>query len=118
MAKTPNYTEDQVARLAEVYSAAETDAERSVAVADLAEELGKDVRSIRAKLSHMGIYVKPTRRTKAGKPTITKEKLAEGIAVMLALPGETGLEKANKAALYRIAEFVSAHVDPAEIDSA
>jgi hypothetical protein len=114
MPKTPNYTDKQVARLDEVYSAAETDAERSVAVAVLAEEFGKDVRSIRAKLSHMGIYVKPTKVSKDGSPTVTKEKLATAIVNRLAIPGESGLEKANKPALKLLWNFVAEHTSAAE----
>ena len=109
MAKAKNYTEEQVARLAEVYGAATTDAERADAVASLSEELGKNLASIRAKLSHMGVYVRPTRTTKDGRKVITKEKLAEDIATLLNLPGETGLEKANKAALREVFRFVWTH---------
>jgi len=105
MAKTVNYTPENVARLREVYNPEDTLENRTAQVQALAMELGKTPASIRAKLSHEGLYVKAERKAKDGSAiSPTKEKLAGYIAKMIGLdPDVTGLEKANKVALKTIA---------------
>jgi len=109
MAKTVNYTPEQVERMEQVYTAAESDADRKAAVKSLAAEFGKHTRSIVAKLSHMGIYQRPERKTKGGDPVETKEKLADRIASFVGINPETsGLAKANKSALRALVKFCEA----------
>jgi len=110
MAKTVNYTPEQVERMKAVYSAAESDADRKAAVKALATEFGKHTRSIVAKLSHLKIYQAPTRQTKTGGEVVTKEKLADRIAAFVGInPETTGLAKANKTALRALVKFCEDH---------
>jgi response regulator RpfG family c-di-GMP phosphodiesterase len=109
MAKTVNYTPENEARMVEIYGAADSDADRAAAVETLAKELSKPVRSVRAKLSRMGVYVKPTRTDKTGKPVVKKDAVATQIGETLGL-GEAdtdSLAKANKRALTAILAAIS-----------
>ncbi len=72
MPKTVNYTAENVAKMREVYCAADGEKERDAAIVTLATDLGKTVASIRSKLSFEGVYIakakpesKSTRTTKA-----------------------------------------------------
>lgn len=108
-----NYTDEMVARMRVVYEAAETDAARRAAVESLAEEFGRKTNSVIAKLSHLGIYQRPERKTKSGGEVVTKEKLADRIAQMVGINPETsGLAKANKGALRSLADWCQNHSDP------
>lgn len=86
----PNYTSEQTQELVTRYQSGET-------VEQIAEILGKSVRSVVAKLSREGVY-KP--KTKAGVRT-TKAMVIEGLAVELGVARETiaGLEKCDKITL-------------------
>jgi hypothetical protein len=64
-----NYTEDMIATMTEAYTANPTRA----TVNELAEDFGKTVRSVIAKLSAIGIYQKPVATTKRGEPVVKKE---------------------------------------------
>lgn len=126
--KTVNYTEEQTTEMVERYDAAETDEERAGAVDSLAEEFGKTVRSVRAKLVREGVYVKKTYKTKTGGKAETKEEIVQDIAEILNVSSEqlNGLEKATKGAIALIrGEFVAARAalfaldsDAEEVDSA
>ena len=74
-AKAVNYTPEAVERMVEVYTSAESDAERKSAVESLAKELGKNVRSVIAKLSREDVYVKPTPATKKIFPSKSEIKI-------------------------------------------
>ena len=100
--KTPNYTDEMVARMEAVYTEATTDEQRKNAVIVLANELGKAPASVIAKLVNMGIYVKGSieRVTKA-KPD-TKAVIAQRVADRLHITNEVlvkGLAKADRNAL-------------------
>jgi len=86
----PNYTTEQTRELVTRYQSGET-------VEQIAEVLGKSVRSVVAKLSREGVY-KPT--TKNSVRT-TKAMVIEGLAIELGIGAETiaGLEKCDKITL-------------------
>ena len=79
--KTVNYTETQTASMVEAYSEASTDFERSEVVSQFAEEFGKSLASIRAKLSREGVYIKKAYVSKAGKPATKKSAKVSLIAM-------------------------------------
>ena len=70
-----NYTKDMVTTMHSLYTANPT--RETVDV--LAEQLGKSVRSIIAKLSREGIYVAQPRVTKTGEPVVRKAELVSQI---------------------------------------
>ena len=78
MAKTVNYTPEQVARLQEVYNPSASEVERKQMVRALAAEFDKKENSVIAKLSNMKIYVaKPTAVSKVtGEETAKKDEIA------------------------------------------
>lgn len=95
--KTVNYTPEQTAQVVADYTA-------GVPVEQIAEALGKSVRSIVAKLSREGVYQKKQYATKSGEPVQKKDSVADAIgAVLLLTEAETdSLAKANKTALVKI----------------
>ena len=100
--KNVNYTEAQTSELVAAYEAAETPEARDAVVESFAEEFGKTVRSIRAKLVREGVYVKKVYKTKTGGKPETKESIVGDIAATLGVDADSklgGLEKANKGAL-------------------
>ena len=68
-----NYNQDDVAKLINEYR----DNPTRETVEKLATDLGKSVRSITAKLSQLGVYKKIERKTKNGKPVISKADLVK-----------------------------------------
>lgn len=64
-------------------------------VEELATELGKSKRSVIAKLSKLGVYVRPPRTTKTGDPIISKAELVAEIEAKLEAEFPT-LVKAGK----------------------
>jgi peptidoglycan hydrolase-like amidase len=100
--KTPNYTDEMVARMEAVYTEATTDEQRKNAVIVLANELGKAPASVIAKLVNMGIYVKGSiERATKPKPD-TKAVIAQRVADRLHITNEVlvkGLAKADRNAL-------------------
>jgi hypothetical protein len=102
-AKTVNYTPEQTTKLVADYQA-------GVTVETIANELGKTVRSIVAKLSREKVYIAKTYATKTGEAVIKKDTVADYIGEALGL-GEADTEsltKANKVALKAIADFIKA----------
>lgn len=102
-AKTVNYTPEQTAKMVSDYQA-------GVTVEALAQELGKTVRSIVAKLSREKVYQAKVYKTKNGEAVVKKDEFADIIAQALALSeaDADSLTKANKTALKAIAEFIKA----------
>ena len=78
MAKTPNYTQAQTDMMVSKYIgvASESDAVRDAVVQEIANELGKNVRSVRAKLSRENVYVAKIPKAKDGSTIVRKEQLA------------------------------------------
>lgn len=100
--KAINYTPEQTQMLVSEYQA-------GISVEDLAQQLGKSVRSIVAKLSREGVYQKKVYKTKTGEPVIKKDAHADAIGAILRLPENDveSLTKANKSALKAIFEALA-----------
>jgi len=102
-AKTLNYTPEQTAKMVADYQA-------GVSVDALAQELGKTVRSIVAKLSREKVYQAKTYVSKTGEAPIKKDVHADyiGMALGLTEADTESLTKANKTALAKIVDFIRA----------
>jgi hypothetical protein len=104
--QTPaNYTAEQTAMMVERYLAAPVRETAEV----LAQELGKTLRSVTAKLSREGVYKAQTYVSKTGAAVASKDKTADAIGAILTArniglsESETeSLTKANKTALVKI----------------
>ena len=99
--KVPNYTSEQTAEMRAAYTALPTKA----TVEMLAKKFGKNTKSIIAKLSREGVYVKTTYTAKNGEKPVKKESLAESIGAKLGMTAEQAesLAKANKTVLRKVA---------------
>jgi hypothetical protein len=102
-AKTVNYTAEQTAEIVSAYMVGES-------VETIAENMGKSVRSIVAKLSREGVYRKKEYVTKTGERAVKKDAHADAIGaiLMLAENDVESLTKANKSALKAIFEALAA----------
>ena len=98
---TKNYTDEMVKRMTTLYVANPT--RETVDV--LANEFGKSVRSIIAKLSREGVYIAQERKTKSGEPVVRKADLASQLESHFEaeLPS---LVKASKADLTFLVETI------------
>jgi len=96
-AKTVNYTPEQTVQIVADYTA-------GVTVEQIAENLGKSVRSVVAKLSREKVYVAKTYVSKTGEAVQKKDAVADAIgAVLMMTESEIeSLTKANKTALAKI----------------
>lgn len=95
--KTVNYTPEQTLALVADYTA-------GVSVETIAQNLGKSVRSVVAKLSREKVYVAKVYVSKTGEKPVRKDAHADAIGAVLKLTeAETeSLTKANKTALEKI----------------
>ena len=100
MENQKNYTEAQEARILEVANERGGLIDNDTAM-DLADELGKDVRSVRAKAVRMGIYKAKERVSKTGGKIETKDEIVAEIAKLVG-KNLDGLEKASKQTLIAI----------------
>jgi 4-alpha-glucanotransferase len=100
--KNVNYTPEQTAQIIADYQAG-----KSVEI--IAENLGKTVRSIVAKLSREKVYIKKEYKTKTGESVVKKDTHADAIGAILRLPENDieSLTKANKNALKAIFEALA-----------
>ena len=115
MAKTVNYTPEMTAKLVEAYTANPTKA----TVEAMAAEFGKNVKSVVAKLSREGVYIKPTEVGKKGG--VKKADLVTAITAMVPMADNDAesLTKATMNALKAIKEAlaeVEAEADTPEVD--
>jgi hypothetical protein len=101
-AKTVNYTPEQTQKIINDY-------QNGVSVETIAENLGKTVRSIVAKLSREKVYIKKEYKSKTGETPIKKDIHADAIGAILRLPENDieSLTKANKNALKAIFEALA-----------
>jgi hypothetical protein len=101
-AKTVNYTPEQTQKMINDY-------QNGVSVETIADNLGKTVRSIVAKLSREKVYIKKEYKTKTGESVIKKDTHADAIGAILRLPENDieSLTKANKNALKAIFEALA-----------
>ena len=99
--KTVNYTPEQVQELVAGYQS-------GTSVEQLAEQVGKSVRSVVAKLSREGVYQPKT--SKASQTRVTKAELVERISALCARSSEQfeSLEKANQDVLLVLLEQLQA----------
>lgn len=106
MSKTVNYTAEMTANLVEAYTEATNDAERAAVVNTFAGAFGKTTKSVVAKLSREGVYVKAEAAGKKGG--VKKGEVANAIGAFLRLSENevSSLEKANMTALNKIWNFV------------
>jgi hypothetical protein len=95
--KAVNYTAEQTAKIIADYQA-------GVAVEQIAQAMGKTVRSIVAKLSREKVYVAKTYVSKTGEKPVKKDVTADAIGAILRLSENDidSLTKANKSALKAI----------------
>jgi hypothetical protein len=95
--KAVNYTAEQTAKIIADYQA-------GVAVEQIAQAMGKTVRSIVAKLSREKVYVAKQYVTKSGEKPVKKDVTADAIGAILRLSENDieSLTKANKSALKAI----------------
>jgi len=85
-----NYTEEETVRIINAYK----ESPSRETVDELAEELGKTVKSVIGKLSREKVYVKVAYKTKRGERPETKLQMTEHIAGML--QGDAVLRKVLK----------------------
>ena len=102
VADTTNYTDKMVEHMVSEYKANPTRA----TVDALANEFGKSVRSVIAKLSREGVYVAQQRQTKSGEPVVRKAELVTQLETHfeIQLPS---LVKASKVDLEHLIKAVS-----------
>ena len=102
--KTVNYTAEQEAVIAAMAAKSENGLLTAETAAMLAEDFGKTVKSVVAKLSRMGVYQKKVYTTKSGEAVVKKDSLADKLAEICQLTEAetTSLEKATKTALLKI----------------
>lgn len=95
--KTVNYTPEATRVIVEAYQ----DTPTKTMIAALADRFGKTVRSIIAKLSREGVYIKPVYVSKNGAMPETKSAKVEKIAALLGVPADklSGLDAATKITL-------------------
>ena len=100
--KAVNYTPEQTAKIIAEYQA-------GVAVEQIAQAMGKTVRSIVAKLSREKVYVAKTYVSKTGEKPVKKDVTADAIGAILRLSENDieSLTKANKSALKAIFEALA-----------
>ena len=97
-----NYTDEMVASMTEQYVANPT----RETVEALAQEFGKSVRSIIAKLSREGVYVAQPKVTKTGEPVVRKAELVAQLEDKFGIELPT-LVKASKADLQELLNAIS-----------
>ena len=103
MAQVKNYSEKDVSMMIETYTASPT----RDTVDMLAEKLGKNARSIIAKLSREGVYVAQPRVTKAGEPVVLKSEFVDRIHAALGIEIPS-IVKATKTDLAKLADHLEA----------
>ena len=103
MTQVKNYSDKDVSMMIETYQANPT----RDTVDMLAEKLGKNARSIIAKLSREGVYVSQPRVTKTGEPVVLKSEFVDRIhkALGIEIPS---IVKATKVDLQRLADHLEA----------
>ena len=97
-----NYTDEMVASMTAKYVANPT----RDTVESLANEFGKSVRSVIAKLSREGVYVAQPKVTKSGEPVVRKAELVAQLEAHFEVAIPT-LVKASKADLQKLVDTLS-----------
>ncbi len=108
MSKVINYTPEQVQTMRAQYQGANTDNERKIVCKSLANEFGKDIRSIRAKLVRENVYIAVTKVSGVtGEIAAKKDALAEKLNAVTGL-NLVSMEKANKTDIQALINFAIA----------
>ena len=97
MAKVLNYTPEQTAQMVSDYAS-------GISTEQIAQTLGKTVRSVVAKLSREGVYKTKEYVSKTGEKPVKKDAHADAIGSILGMTENEieSLTKANKTALEKI----------------
>jgi|TARA_R100000234_G_C4979873_1_gene170270 hypothetical protein len=103
MATAKNYSDKDVNFMLEAYNNEPTRA----TVDMIAEKLGKNARSVIAKLSREGVYKAQPRVTKRGEPVVLKSEFVDRIHTALGIEIPT-IVKATKADLSKLADHLEA----------
>jgi len=103
MATVKNYSDKDVSMMIETYQANPT----RDTVDMLAEKLGKNARSVIAKLSREGVYVAQPRATKTGEPVVLKSEFVDRIHTALGIEIPS-IAKATKSDLAKLADHLEA----------
>jgi hypothetical protein len=100
--KNVNYTPEQTLKMVSDYQS-------GVSVETIADNLGKTVRSVVAKLSREKVYIAKEYKTKTGETVVKKDAHADAIGAILKMPENDieSLTKANKNALRVIFEALA-----------
>ena len=100
--KTINYTPEQTAQIISDYQS-------GLSVEIIADNIGKTVRSVVAKLSREKVYIAKEYKSKTGETPVKKDIHADAIGAILRLPENDieSLTKANKNALKVIFEALA-----------
>jgi hypothetical protein len=100
--KSINYTPEQTAQIISDYQS-------GLSVDIIADNVGKTVRSIVAKLSREKVYIAKEYKSKTGETPVKKDTHADAIGAILRLPENDieSLTKANKNALKVIFEALA-----------
>lgn len=103
-AKVENYTTEMTEELKKAFDGVTTHEAAKAVVEMLAAKWNKAVKSIIAKASREGVYIKAAYVNKKGVQPVAKETLADGIGRILGLsePDVSSLTKSNKRALQTI----------------
>lgn len=78
--KTPNYTPEMEAVLSTVYDPKADEATRSKQIDEIVGKVGRNRRSVIAKLSRMGLYVPKEYKNKRGEKPVSKAVYVAAIA--------------------------------------
>ena len=98
--KTVNYTDDQVAMATEMYQELGNEG-----LEQIADKIGKSVRSVRSKLVREGVYVATPKKTATKQEGPSKKEILRNIESNLF--NEAGFEGATKSALTRLLGVVA-----------
>lgn len=110
--KTPNYTEEMVAKVHNMYAEL-----GNAGLEQIAEAVGKNVRSVRARLVRDKLYVAPEKGApKAKDEGPTKKELVNTLESVAPadFPNVEGIQGANK----EVIAWLVAHFSPTDTDDA
>ena len=111
---TTNYTDEMIDRITEMYEDMGNDG-----MDQIAEAVGRSVRSVRSKLVNLGVYVKQDAPAPAAKREgPTKKDMLNTLEALVPFEVD-GLMGATKAAIGELIEFaasVQTEVEPAEVE--
>ena len=111
---TTNYTDEMIDRITEMYEDMGNEG-----MEQIAEAVGRSVRSVRSKLVNLGVYVKqdaPVKAVKREGPTKKEMLMALEALVPFEVDGLMGATKDAIGELIAFAESVQSEAEPAEAE--